>query len=67
MARKKTITIVCYNEVKSYPESKRQELAEHFLEGMCACDGSERERYTNIYCDLMSGKKLCKDCDTIIF
>lgn len=61
MTRKKFITIVCYNEVKTYPESKRGELAAHFLEGVMCCDGSERERYMNIYCALKQGLTLCKD------
>lgn len=67
MARKKFITIKCYDKVETYPESKRKELEAYYLEGMMACEGSEQERYTNIYCDLMSGKSLCKDIDTITF
>lgn len=66
MARKKFITVICYNKVEIYPESKRKELEEFYLEGMCACEGSEQERYANVYCDLKAGCAVCTDGDPTI-
>ena len=32
---------------------------------MVACDGSEKDRYTNIYIDLASGAKACSDSENL--
>lgn len=45
------IKITCYGKTKIW--TNREKAMEYFLEGMCACEGSEAERYTNIYCQLM--------------
>lgn len=58
---KDTFTIICYGKAKTYKESRRKALIKEFLEGMMCCDGSERDRYTNIYLDLIEGKKVCSD------
>lgn len=58
-----TFTITCYGKTKSYPESKREEMKQKFLSAMIACDGSEKDRYTNIYVDLASGSKVCSDVE----
>ena len=57
----KKFTITCYRKTKSYPESKRKEMMDYYLEGMMCCDGSERERYSRIYADLASGASHCFD------
>lgn len=57
----KKFTITCYRKTKSYPESQRQKMMNYYLEGMACCEGSEQERYTNIYCDLAAGKEHCTD------
>ena len=44
MIMAKTFTITCYGKTKEYPE---------FETAMLCCDGSEAERYRNIYCDLV--------------
>lgn len=54
---------MCYGKVEIYPESKREELQDYYLEGVMACDGAEKERYMNIYCDLKCGNAFCSDGD----
>lgn len=56
-----SVTIICYGETKVW--DNRAEAIQFFLEGMAACEGAERERYTNIYLDLVSGKAVCKDVE----
>ena len=38
-------------------------MMNYYLEGMACCDGSERDRYTNIYLDLAAGEEHCTDED----
>ena len=57
----KKFTITCYGKTKSYPESQRKAMMDFYYEGMVCCDGSERERYTNIYIDLSEGREHCSD------
>lgn len=52
------VTIHVYNKVK---KMTRKEAIVKYLEGMRECEGSERERYTNIYLDLIDGKMECFD------
>ena len=56
-----TFTITCYGSTKTYRESERAKMMKEFMEGMAMCDGSEQERYTNIYLDLARGAKECTD------
>ena len=56
-----TFTITCYGKTKTYPESKRKAMMKEFMVAMASCDGSEQERYTNIYLDLAGGAKVCTD------
>lgn len=58
-----TFTITCYGKTKRYPESKREAMKHEYMMGMAMCDGSEKDRYTNIYLDLASGAKSCSDRD----
>ena len=37
------VTVTCY---RSTTKGKRRDMIKFYLEGMRACDGSERERYT---------------------
>ena len=57
----KKFTITCYGKTKSYPESQRKEMKDYYLEGMACCEGSEQERYANIYTDLAAGREHCFD------
>lgn len=52
------VTIYCYRQKDVM---KRGEAIDFYFEAMVYCDGSERERYTNIYQQLMMGFRICKD------
>lgn len=56
-----TVTVICYGETKVW--DSRKEAEQFFLEGMAACEGAEKERYTNIFLDLTSGKTVCRDVE----
>lgn len=38
-------------------------MTQEFRTAMLACDGSEAERYSNIYQDLVAGEKECMDTE----
>ena len=50
---------ICYGH-REYWKS-RKEAADYFLEGLCATEGSESERYSKIYAELICGKTVCSD------
>ena len=52
------VDIICYNK---WETMTRREGIEKYLEGMRCCEGSERERYENIYFDLLDGKMVASD------
>lgn len=53
------ITTVCYGKEETW---KTKEAAEQFfLQTMMGSDGSERDRYTNIYIKLQTGMTYCTD------
>ena len=53
------ITTVCYGKEETW---KTKEAAEQFLlQAMMGSDGSERDRYTNIYIKLQMGMTCCTD------
>lgn len=54
-----SVTTICYGQ-KQVWDSRKDAIA-FFLEGMNDCDGSKRERYTNIYRKLISGLAVCDD------
>lgn len=56
-----TFTITCYGKTTTYKESERKKQIKFYKECAEWCEGSERERYTNIVFDLMDGLKVCKD------
>lgn len=53
------ITTVCYGKERTW--KTREEAMSFFLEGMMACEGSEQERYSNIYMKLQLGLDYCSD------
>lgn len=55
------IVTVCYGKEESW-ESK-EAAGQFFLQAMMGSDGSERERYTNIYIKLQMGMTFCTDDD----
>ena len=50
---------ICYGH-REYWRS-RKEAADYFFEGLCATEGSESERYSKIYAELICGKTVCSD------
>ena len=53
------VITVCYGQ-REYWRSRKQ-AADYFLDGMNATEGSECERYSKIYAELICGKKVCTD------
>ena len=59
----KTFTITCYGKTETYPESQRKKMIKEYKTAMLCCDGSEAERYSNIYQDLLAGETECMDTE----
>ena len=57
--RIKMVDVICYGQRETW--NSRQDAIKFFFEGMMCCDGAERDRYTNVYLDLMNGKDVCSD------
>ena len=55
------VKITCYGQTKVWDD--RQEAIKFFSEGVAACEGAERNRYVNIYMQLVSGCTECEDVD----
>ena len=53
------VITVCYGK-REYWKS-RAEAIRFFLEGVAATEGSERDRYSQIYAELVSGRAFCTD------
>ena len=53
------VTTVCYGQKRVW--ENRWEAIDFFKEGAMACDGSEKERYTNILLKLLAGEEACSD------
>jgi len=52
------VKVTCYNKTETMT---RGEAIDKFYEGMLCCEGSEGERYTSIYCQLLEGCKNVSD------
>ena len=50
---------ICYGHREYW--RRRKEAADHFFEGLCATEGSECERYSKIYAELIRGETVCSD------
>lgn len=48
------VRVTCYRKTETMT---RRKAIKEFEEGMRCCDGSERDRYTSIYFQLMDGLK----------
>ena len=57
------VKILCYNK---WETMTRKEGIEKYYEAMVCCEGSERDRYTNIYSQLMEGAKVAYDSCTFV-
>ena len=56
--KKDIVTIFCDGEEE---KEERLDAMSRYLDAMCCCEGSEKERYTNIYLDLKNGRKMAWD------
>ena len=56
-----TVTVFTYGQKQIW--DSRDEAIAFYAESMTFCEGAERERYTNIYIDLISGATICTDED----
>lgn len=54
-----SVKVTCYGETKVW--DVRAEAIAFYLEGMTMCEGAERDRYTNIYLQLLEGCTECED------
>lgn len=59
MNRKQKVTTVCYGQKQVW--DSREEAKAFFLEAMMNSDGSEHDRYSGIYIQLMNGLNYCTD------
>ena len=53
------ITITCYGKTEKW--NNRQAAINHFLSCMMSSEGSEQERYSRIYMQLLDGATVCSD------
>ena len=61
MPDKFAVRITCYGQTEVWDD--RKEATDFFLEAIAGSDGSECDRYSKIYAELMSGKTECSDED----
>lgn len=53
------VTVYCNGKEEQWED--RTEAERFYLEAMTSCEGSERDRYTNIYLAIKCGDKICRD------
>lgn len=58
---KEVIKITCYDITETW--ENRETAKDFYLNCMLNSEGSEQERYTNIYLQLCQGYTNCKDCE----
>jgi len=56
-----SVKVTCYGETKIW--DSRKEAADFYLSAILNSEGSENQRYTKIYINLMMGKKECSDAE----
>ena len=52
------VRVTCYGQTKTW---EREDAIKFYLDGMRFCEGAERERYTDIYLQLIDGAKEAHD------
>ncbi len=57
--KKEIITVMCYDKEEIWGD--RNKAIDFYLECMCFSDGAERERYSAILEQLMTGATYCTD------
>lgn len=53
------VTTICYGKEEKW--ESREKAMDFFLRAMAGSEGSEHERYSNIYVQLSMGEKICRD------
>lgn len=53
------VATICYGKEEVWDD--RKEAVEFYLRAIAASEGSECERYTKIYTELLMGKSICSD------
>lgn len=53
------VTTICYGKEEVWDD--RKEAVDFYLRAIAASEGSECERYTKIYTELLMGKSICSD------
>ena len=53
------VTTICYGQEQEWDD--RWKAIDFFREGVMACDGAEKEHYTNILMKLLAGETECSD------
>ena len=56
---KKSVLIMCYGRYEIWRDKKK--ALKFYREGASSCDGSEKERYTNIVLYLLDGERVAYD------
>lgn len=56
-----SVKVTCYGKEEIW--DSRADAIKFYHEAMAACEGSEKDRYTNIYIQLLEGKTTCCDLD----
>lgn len=54
-----SVKTICYGKERVW--DSRQEAREFFIGALMGSEGSERDRYTKIYAELVMGKAVCTD------
>jgi hypothetical protein len=54
-----TVTVTCYGKTEKW--DSRKEAGEFYLKAIAGSEGSECERYTKIYKEIMMGLPVCTD------
>ena len=55
------VITVCYGKEQEW--ESRSEARKFFLDAMMNSDGSERERYSNVYLKIVQGYSVCSDSE----
>ena len=53
------VKVICYGTEETW--DSRKEAADFYLRAIAGSEGSECERYTKIYMELLMGKSICTD------
>lgn len=54
-----SVKVICYGKEEVW--DSRKEAADFYLKAIAGSEGSECERYTNIYTEILLGKMVCSD------